>query len=90
VQVVPEANVPWPLEDSETVPAGELGLDEVSDTVTVQLTGASSVAGDGAQATAVAVLSVTVSVAGGLALAASVAPGPKDAVRCWAPDALGL
>jgi hypothetical protein len=40
VQVVPEANVPWPLEDSETVPAGELGLvEEVSDTVTVQLTG---------------------------------------------------
>ena len=56
----------------------------------MQVTGACSVAGDGAQATAVAVLSVTVSVAGGLALAASVALGPKDAVRCWAPDALGL
>ena len=81
--------MPWPLEDSDTDPAGELGLDEVSDTVTVQLTGGCNVAGDGEQATAVVVLSVTVSGVAAL-LDASTVVGPKDAVRCWTPDALGL
>jgi len=82
VQVVPDPKVPWPLEDSETVPVGEVGPDDVSDTVTVQVAGASSMAGDGAQPTAVDVLSSTVSVVAALVLAASVALGPKAAVRC--------
>jgi hypothetical protein len=89
----PEANIPLPAEEKETLPVGDETLDVVSVTVAVQLVCVETVTDVGVHVTAVAVVSVAVwpmTMVAWPLLAASSAFAGKDAVRCWAPEALGV
>jgi hypothetical protein len=85
--------MPLPAEEKDTLPVGDDRPDVVSVTVAVQLVCVETVTDAGVQAIAVEVVSGTVwpiTIVAWPLLATSSPFAGKDAVRCWAPEALGV